>query len=175
MIYFFLATLPHSIHPSLPLIVETGDLSEHLWKYVLLLFLLGVLFYLIYYFKKAQKEKPALGYLYSKKRIVNIQKEFQVIKEKTQNSGEFRDGVHELASLLREYIEQESPQRIKITALTVEELNTILESKNSKDLFEELLEVQFGQASPEKESFEEIVQKAEKVSSQKYFSALKKR
>jgi hypothetical protein len=170
-----LSKLPHSIHPTLPLIIETKDLQDQLWKYALLVFLILLLIYLIYYFKKAQKAKPIPGYLNSRKKIVNIEKELVTIRNNTKKNENYRDGVHEVARILREYIEQESSSSTKVTALTVEELNKILESKNARELFEELLDIQFSETSPEPDNFEAILAKANKISTQKYFTTLKKR
>ncbi len=169
------AKLPHSLYPTLPLIIETQDLADKIWKYALLTFLIGTLIYLIYYFKLAQKQKPIAGYLRSRKKNIEIEREIFNIQKKAQTSSNFREAAHELASLLREYIEEENFYKLKITALTVEELEKVLESRNTKELFQTLEEIQFQSNPPFEKDLEEVISKTKQITKEKYFSAIVKR
>ncbi|MCX8000720.1 MAG: hypothetical protein N3A69_17530 [Leptospiraceae bacterium] len=170
-----IANLPNPLIPTLPLILETEDLINWNWKAVLAILLLIVLLYLFFYFVKAQKKKPELGYMKKIHKEFDITERIYEIRKRTLSKATYLKGVFELSEILREYIQAVNFYPRPITAMTVEELKKILESKNTIRVFEVLRDIQFSNSPVTQEIFEDMVKETEVLTKEKYFAVLKKR
>lgn len=167
--------LPHPPHPTMPLILETENLNNLDWKFILATALLGILLYLIFYFIKAQKQKPELGYMKKMNQDFDILKELYEIRKRSLSEQTYLLGILNISKTLRDYIQSANVYPKPITAMTVEELKTILESSNTRVLLETLRDMQFSGSPITQEMFEDAVKKTETLIRQKYFATLKKR
>lgn len=170
-----IASLPNPLTPTLPLILETKELVSWNWKAVLAIILLVILLYLVFYFLKAQKEKPELGYMKKLYKEFDIIERIYYIRKHTLSETTYSKGIQELSKTLREYIQAVNFYPKPITAMTVEELKKILESKNTIAVFETLRDTQFSNSPITQEIFEDAVKKTESLAKEKYFAILKKR
>lgn len=167
--------LPYPPHPTLPLILDTEGIQGLDWKSLLAIALLIALLYLIFYFLRAQKQKPELGYMKKMQKDFDILQKIYEIKKQTLATKTYLLGTLELSKTLREYIQSVNVYPKPITAMTVEELKTILESPSTRILLENLRDMQFSNTPITPEMFESAVKKTEEVVKQKYFASLKKR
>ncbi|MCB1179266.1 MAG: hypothetical protein KDK36_16920 [Leptospiraceae bacterium] len=174
LIFIILAKLPVDITPTLPLILETKDLTESLGKKVLLFLLIAVLIWLIYSFIKAQKPKPELSYNKKGEEISGTLNEMKKILKKYEKSEDYREGCHELARLLRLYIKEKNLGKIEPETMTIQELENVLQHKGALEVFKNLSQLQFEKENPDHDELKIILKKALDLTDQKHFTALKK-
>jgi hypothetical protein len=149
---FLLAELPNGIAP--PVHMFDWHYNQDVRNWVLLPILLITLYWLYRYFKNVQREIPK-----RKPRISILSPEFlkekiDIIQKNYSSNFQYRDGLHELSSIMRTHFE--SKTGIEIEEMTTEEIAKKVKDKKVVSFFSSLSLLQFGKDNPLKSEFDEI-------------------
>ncbi|MCB1157649.1 MAG: hypothetical protein H7A25_19325 [Leptospiraceae bacterium] len=158
MSIFLLQSLPGEVIPPLDLIPPWFFNSL---KYALISLLVSlVVSYIMYKLVKKSEEIP--GYIPkptkfpARSKSRSIYDEINILKQKYHKSKEYREGLHELSSALRSYLETKSGMQVE--EMTSKEIEERLKSKELGSLFRGMGSVQFGIQQPDENEFNHQVQ-----------------